>query len=468
MRHINAISRFITAAAMLGLVACGGGSSGTSSGTTTTTPDATQAVDAVSVNVSNLDASQSAASANISVTRSFGSVLKGFGTSVGSTSRSGCELNEIKKEAVRIGNQADAINCYLGTTQDQDSHFVVDETQRFYSMTIGAGEGEHRGSMAMLMRIQKDSDGLKMDMCKRGTLSEEMTIAQSGTTVTASGYHHFSGGSGEPGEGFDDTAGFSLNLTLKSTAAGDITYKDISAGSLEATINGNFGNAHMTFSKTADEDVNDISGVFAASLGSNDVFTAQIIGRTNASEGTAKFSVTGTFPALSKLLLPSSMQSLAPDGFCPLTEGFDSCDPSTNFRPGGSCVSQTPTLSCFCMQTPTAGKCSFTDSGTESFSITTDATTGAQTFTIVAGSDSNYNSFVDALSLPDTTIGTPAPTRNWDCSTTGKTVVALDITGIDYSACDAKTTKGFDSSDRSSCQEQETSDKAESGSGEFE
>lgn len=462
MTYQHTIYRIVAIAALVTCAACGSSGSGTSTSTTSTTADATQAVDSVSVNVSNLDASQSAASANISATKSFGSVLKGFGTSVGDTSRSGCELNEIKKEAMRVGNETDAILCYLGTTQDLDSHFVVDSTQRYYTMTVPAGEGESKGNFTFVMRIQKDSDGLKMDMCDNGTLSEEITISQTGLVVTATGYHHFKGEAGEdnPGAGFDDKAGFALDLTLKSSASGDIAYADIDSGALDATFVGNFGSGHLTFSKTASVDLNDISGVFAASLGSNDDFTAQIIGRTDATQGTAKYSVTGTFPALSKSMLPVSMQSLAPDGFCPMSTGFDTCNPASNFQPGGSCQGVTPTLSCFCMQAPTDGKCIFTDSGTEAFSITTDATTGTQTFAIVAGSDSNYYSYVNGLTLPSTTITTPTPTRNWDCSTTGKTVVTLDVTGFDYSVCDAKTSKGFDSSDKSSCQEQETTDKA--------
>lgn len=467
MTYQHTFYRLIAVAAVIACAACGSSGSGTST-SSTTTADVTQAVDSVSVDISNLDASQSATNANISATKSVGSVQKRFGASVGDVSRSGCELNEIKKESRRVGNEIDAILCYLGTTQDQDSHFVVDSTQRFYAMTVPAGEGEDKGNFGFTMRIQKDSAGLRMDMCQGGVLSEEITIAQSGTTATASGYHYFKGESGEPGSGFEDKGGFDLTLALKSDASGHITYADIDSGTLTATFVGNFGSGRMTFSKSAGLDLNDISGVFAASLGNSDAFTAQIVGRTDATQGTAKYSVTGTFPAMPKTFLPLSMQGLAPDGFCPLTSGFDSCDPVTNFQPGGSCQGQTPTLSCFCMETPANGNCTFTDSGTEAFSITTDATTGNQSFAIVAASDDNYYSYVNGLTLPDTTITTPTPTRNWDCDTTGKTVVTLDVTGIDYSACDAKTSKGFDSSDKSSCQEQESSDKVESGAGEFE
>jgi hypothetical protein len=452
----------IAAVAMLGLAGCGSSGSGTSS---STPADATSSVDSVSVNLNNLDASQSSASANISASKSLGAKLKGFGSSVGSTSRAGCELNEIKKESRRIGNEIDAILCYLGTTQDSVSSFVVDGTQRFYTLTVPVSDD---GNFTMAMRVIKDSDGLRMDMCEGGVLSEEITIDQNDLAVTASGYHHFVGESGGPGAGFEDKGGFDLTLALKSSAAGEITYDDIDSGTLAATFVGNFGSGRMTFGKTASADLNDISGVFAASLGSNDTFTAQIVGRTDATQGTAKYSVTGTFPALPKAYLPAAMQSLAPSGFCPMTSGFDSCDPATNFMPGGSCVGQTPTLSCFCMQAPTDGKCTFTDSGTESFAITTNSTTGAQTFAIVAGSDANYFSVVDAMSLPLTTIATPTPTRNWDCSTTGQTVVALDLTGVNYSVCDAKASKGFDSSDKDSCHEQESADKVESGSEEFE
>lgn len=364
-----------------------------------------------------------------------------------------------------MGSEIDAILCYLGTTQDQVPSFIVDSTTRFYNLTIPVGD---EGNLTMAMRIVKDSDGLRMDMCENGTLSEEVTISQSGLDVTASGYHYFKGESDGPGSGFEDKGGFDLSLALKSSANGEITYDDIDSGSLTATFVGNFGSGRMTFAKTASADLNDISGVFAASLGSNDTFTAQIVGRTDATQGTAKYAVTGTFPALPNTHLPTEMRSLAPNGFCPMTTGFDSCNPSDNFKAGGSCQGQTVTLSCFCMQTPTDGKCTFTDDGIESFSITTDSSTGTQSFTIVAGSDSNYFSYVDALSLPSATIVTPAPTRSWDCSTTGQTVVTLDLTGVNYSTCDAKADKGFDSSDKASCHEQESSDKVEAGAGEFE
>lgn len=449
----------IVAVAMLGLAACG--SSGGSTSTSSSTPvDATKSVDGVSVNVANLDASASSASANISTSKSFGSALKGFGTSVGNTSRAGCELNEIKKEARRIGNEIDAILCYLGTTQDSVSSFVVDGTTRYYALTI-PGEG---GNFDMTMRIVKDSAGLRMDMCESAVLSEEITIAQTGSAVTASGYHYFKGESGGPGSGFEDKGGFDLSLTLKSDAAGDITYADIDTGSLTATFAGNYGTGRMTFSKTSGADLNDISGAFLASLGSNDSFTAQIVGRTDATDGTAKYSVTGTFPGIPMTGMPASITSQIPAGSvaCPVSD-LDSCNPATNFSTV-ACRTQSPALSCFCLEASSTGRCTFTDSGTESFSIATHATTGAQTFTIVAGSDDNYYSYVNGLTLPSTTITTPAPTRGWDCSTSGQTVTTLNLTGVNYATCDAKAGKGFDSTDKSSCHEQESSDKADSGS----
>lgn len=459
-QHKIAVS--IAAVAMLGLAACGSSGSGTSS--SSTTADATSSVDGVSANISNLDASQSSASANISVGKSLASVAKRIGTTVGSASRAGCELNQIKKESKRIGNEIDAILCYIGTTQEQSPSFILDGTTRYYDLTVPVSDD---GNFTMTMRVVKDSDGLRMDMCEGGTLSEEITIDQNGSDVTASGYHYFKGESGGPGSGFEDKGGFDLVLALKSSASGEITYEDIDSGSLTATFVGNFGSGRATLSKGSGVDLNDISGAFAATLGSNDAFTAQIIGRTDASDGTAKYSVTGSFPALPSTFFPPEMRALAPNGFCPMSEGFDTCNPSANFQPGGNCQGKTPTLACFCMQSPTNGLCSFTDSGVESFSITTDASTGNQTFTIVAGSDDNYYSYVNGLSLPSATIATPTPSRNWDCSTTGQTVVALNLTGINYSVCDAKANKGFDSSDKDSCHQQESTEKVEAGAEEF-
>ena len=441
--------------AMLSLVACG--SSGSSTSTSSSTPaNATQSVDSVSVDATNLDASQSSASANISTAAK---VTKAFGSTVGDKSRAGCELNQLKSEAIRLGKETDAILCYLGTTQDNVSTFVVDGTQRFYSVTAPVGETGSKENMTFVLRVQKSSGTLTMDMCRDGALSEELTVTQSGSTVTASGYHYFKGNSGGAGGGFEDKGEFDLTLALKSDASGEIGYSDIDSGSLTANFLGTYGRGRMTFGKTASTDLNDITGIFVASLGTNDSFTGQIAGRTDATKGAVQFAVTGTFPAISNLVLPPDFRSIAPNGFCPMSSGFDSCDPATNFRPGGSCQGQTPTLSCFCMDEPTAGKCTFTDSGTESFSITTDSTTGRQTFTITAAND--YQSAVDDMTLPTVSdITTPAATRGWDCSTTGQTVTSIDVTSLDFSICDSKASKGFDDSEHNSCHEEAGTDKA--------
>lgn len=457
------IASTIAAMAMLGLAACG---SSSGSATSSSTPaDATKSVDSVSCDISNLDASQqSSAGASISA-KSVASARKRMGSDVGDASRSGCELNQIKTEGIRMGKQTDAILCYLGTTQDQISSFVVDGTQRYYSVTVPAMKGdENEGAMSFLMRIQKAGGTLSMDMCEGATplLSEEFTVTQSGQTVTAIGYHHFKGEDGGPGSGFEDKGGFDLTVTLKDSATGDIDYSDVDSGSLVGKFLGEYGSGQMTFAKTAGQDLNDVSGVFKGQFGpTNDSFTAQIVGRTDATKGAAKHSVSGSFPAIPKSVFPTEMQSIAPNGFCPLSDGFESCDIATNFGQGGSCMGQAPTLTCLCMQAPTDGKCTFTDTGTESFTITTTALTGRQTFIKTAANE--YHTAVDAMSLPSTDITAPAATRNWDCSTTGQTVVAIDASAVDYTVCDSKIEKGLDSSEHNSCQETETNDKAEGG-----
>jgi hypothetical protein len=424
-------------------------------------------VDSVSVDLSNLDASQQpSAGANISVAKSVGSVHKRMGSDVGDNSRSGCELNGIKQEGIRMGRETDAILCYLGTTQDQLPAFVIDSTQRYYSVTVPAMKGEAgEGNLAFLLRIQKTGDTLRMDMCEGSTpvLSEELTVTQSGTSVLAGGYHYFKGESGGPGNGFEDKGRFDLVAIFKDSAAGAWDYTDLLYGLLTASFHGNYGRGQMTFTKVSSVDVNDISGVFLGQFGpSNDNFTAQIAGRTDATKGTAKHAVSGTFPVIPVASLPAAMRSLAPNGVCPLSTGFDSCDPAVNFKSGGSCQGQNITLSCFCLEAATSNKCTFTDEGVESFSISTDATTGRQTFTKTASND--YWSYVGLMDLPAVAdIITPAPSRNWDCSATGQTLVAIDATAVSYTACDANMKKGLDSSEHNSCQEQETTDKNDEG-----
>lgn len=172
--------------------------------------------------------------------------------------------------------------------------------------------------------------------------------------------------------------------------------------------------------------------------------------------------MSGVFPAIPATALPAMLQALAPNGFCPLSSGFDACDPAVNFAAGGSCFQQSPVLACLCIEAATGGKCEFSDSGLESFSISTNATTGAQTFTITASND--YYSVVNGSTLPAVAdIITPTASRNWDCSTTGKTVVAIDASAVDFTACDSKMEKGLDSSDHDSCQQQETSGKSAEG-----
>lgn len=453
------------------LAACGssGGGSASPSGTPT---DVTSSIDAVSVDISNLDASQQAsAGASISVDKSLGATAhKGIGKDEGDDSRSGCELNSLKKDVGRIGKQADAVLCYMGTVQAQIPAFVVDSTQRYYSITVPAMKGEeNEGSFSMLMRIQKSDGTLMFDMCNGSTptLSEEFTFSQSGLSTSVVGYHHFAGENSGPGSGFEDSAGFSLTAVLKDTATGDMDYTNLDSGSLIGKFDGHYGSAEITFGKLAGQDVNTISGVFLGQFGpSNDSFTAQIVGKTGATTGAAQHAVTGSFPPIPNTVLPASMRSLAPDGFCPMSEGFEDCDPATNFSPGGSCQGQSPSLSCFCMQAPVDGTCAFTDSGTESFSIATDAETMQQTFTKTAANE--YHAEVAAMALPSTDLTSPTATRNWDCDTTGQTVVAIDASAVDFTVCDTKMGKGLDDSEHNSCHEQETNGKAESGSGEFE
>jgi hypothetical protein len=106
-----------------------------------------------------------------------------------------------------------------------------------------------------------------------------------------------------------------------------------------------------------------------------------------------------------------------------------------------------------------ATSCTFTDEGTEAFGIAYNSTTKKHTYTVADKSSGEYYyDHVAALTLPSD-VGNPTPTRNWDCATAGETVTSIDVSDVNFATCDALAKEGFDSSDHSSCEEQEGADR---------
>ncbi len=465
------------------MAACGGSSGGaaattTATGTGTATDTATKSISAVSVDPTTLDASQQTTSADVSATKSVLKTESGiFGTTPGvDKPRSACELYQLKKEAIRAGKSTDGIICMFGAAQAADSNFVIDSTPRYYRFNSDVSAGAKSGKMRGVLRVSKTDGTLRADICKGATpaLMNVLTVGPDSTDPTntkkvhASGYQHFKAESGELGEdaAIDDTGSFDLSVTLKDATAAVSSYSNISAGTLVATMHGIFGDGHLTFSKSIDDagtDINTLSGVYEAVFGTGNDFTSQITGEMDKTQGTAKFAVTGTFPAFkaSELLTGNATQIMIALGItadtklCPTPDAVSgSCHPTENFTTGACKHPAAPTLDCMCLKQ--ADTCTFTSSGQQSFTVSTDSE-GVQSF--LYATTSPYADAVTATDLPSATFDLPAaPSDAWDCSIPeGKTVVTIDMSKADLTACGNKIKKGFDNSERHSCQSEDTS-----------
>ncbi|MBI2340509.1 MAG: hypothetical protein HYU99_09135 [Deltaproteobacteria bacterium] len=393
----------------LAVTACGGGGggggggsdSGGGSGGGSTEIDITDPA-ALSYDISQLDVSaQSGSEGNISAL-----MKRAIGGEVGDDSIAGCQVDQMGGEAVRIAKQVDLINCYVSHMLDAAGEEIPTDEFAYFSVAVPEGfEGE---DFSIKVRVGKFGEEFRMDACEGGALSMELRTTLTDTTLDASVVNHFAQGE------FDEKMSVDFNVELEEGAT-EMTVDTVSSADITAEFDGNFGLGRMDFTYDGTTATNTVSGVHQGNFGAGDSFTGQIGGEWDATAGAAKYSATGSFPGIPAEFLPPEVSGSVGAGqvACP---DFEDCDPGENFENDPGCQFS-PDISCFCFEVVAESEgCTFSESGTEAFSIAYDTGTEEKTFTLV-----ETNAFVDpvtALTLPGVEDISIAFADNWDCSGT--------------------------------------------------
>lgn len=521
---------FICSFAIIALVAfmagaCGGGSSSGTSGSsdTTVTGGATnegntsnaatlKSVDAVSADLSVLDLSASAASASISKAAGT-SEDKKLGSQVGDESMAGCQLNQMKGEAFRIAKEAKIFQCYVGKMQDNFTEFVIPvDSYAIYSIQMPAtsDSGPMSEASSMLVRVGKNNladSSLEMAICEGGSQTESFVLSSSGQTVTLAMKHHFSASgpgmsvsqsmdsdgdgelsdseleSGRSSGSYDEWGEFSGNVVVDANSTGSVdTISEVDSASILAKFNGNYGKGQMQIDYDEDGSpaagpFNTVQGYFDATFGtSGGGFNAGMLGMFDAGQGSAKFSATGSYPAMSGQMFAQWGQ-WAPTGsdvnkfYC----GKSDCDFDATQSSEQSCAGDVwpKPLACYCMEeSPNGGtsqSCTFTESGTEHFTVVADdADTDSEPEFYIAAT-SIYSALVEQTLPSEVNPITKSFTTNgWDCSGTATTIdVSSAFTSGAFNECIALEEAAFSNSQKATCMDQAQDDASSSAQDEF-
>lgn len=551
--------------AMVAFVASCGGSSGTAatggsgdSGTTvaggaddTSSSSSLKSVDAISVDMSMLDLSQSSTQTSLSAGTGKNlskdvSVSKGMGSTVGDDSFAGCQLNQMKGEAIRQSKEIKIFQCYLAMMQDNLTDFTVPinnyaaiaagatPTYAYYSFTVPAEEGETPGpsgeAMSMKLRVAKNahaSNSMEVQLCQNGESQSQslVTTADSATnTFVVDAKNHFSftpptveeGGFDKNGDGevsdaekagakligvFDEWMSIVGTIIGKASATGSLDdISKISSASMTASFDGNWGVGNMslkygetgaalgsllgvdTWSAIATP-INAVGGYFKGQNGaSTDTNEGGMYGEFNTAEGTAKFSASGSMPAIPGSFF-SGMSTIVTEGinasasYCPVSgcqyDEKAATDPDCSINPPP--MPPKWPLKCFCLVASASGSCTFSDGGTEHFSVSADDSDAdsdpeykiAET-SIFADTVADFTLATGLISLAKTSAfwGDYA----WDCTApSGSSFVTLDVTSLiaagKDSACVAAEAEAFGKQSQDSCFEKQGGDNASEATG---
>lgn len=348
---------------------------------------------ALSFDISNIDVAATSNASALSVKQKEAATTN--------TARSGCELDRIYQEAIRLGKETDVIRCHFKAGIDASGQEVPTNGYLYLSADDGhikAKVGDFNGERRMFA-------------CKDDLLALELRTQLSGTTLTADMVNHFSDSHpDENGESvsFDDKMSGSLNFTLADGAT-QVNRDTVTGGSADFQFVGHFGQGSLTFG--LNNGINDASGVFNADFGQGGSQDAQLVGQWDATEGAGKFSVAGSHPALTSDNLPQGIPFTIPSGkgVCPLKD----CNPDTASK-AAACQVKSPAASCFCLElVDLSAGCIFTASGTEAFTITYDEITKTKTYTLAA--DNAFSTALADVSFP--IIVSPSDfSETWDCT----------------------------------------------------
>lgn len=459
--HLRALPLVAFALAIAG---CTGSGPVTTAGMGETASSVTR----VDPSISNLDTARSAATSSESVGLS---ASKAIGSAVGDDSVSGCEARQLWNEGGRMSLGPSVFLCYMTTCESAVANCDFSKEDFNYMKITAAGAGPGGEGFRMLIRAKSKDGTQTVHLCEDGIQQESFGFTSNATTrtITYAMKHHMTSGSKDnprecdtDGNGsqsdaeratcrasgtFDEWGQLDGTVVYDAAAAGLVdSIAETDSATISGLFDGGFGRGEMTVGfdedgSPTDGQKNTVLGGFVFSFGVGDTGTGFIYSEFNSSQGTAKYSSTGSMPCLPGL--PSHLSGC----HCPKPQS-DSCDAATQFATAG-CRVASPAASCYCMDVSTTGSCTFNESGTQSFTV---ALVGGQPKFKVA-STSIFASSVSAKTLP---TSVSSITKNfgpnaWDCTApNGFTEITIPNTTI-FAACAAKEAEAFAQSDHDSC-----------------
>ncbi|MBI4211627.1 MAG: hypothetical protein HY540_03230 [Deltaproteobacteria bacterium] len=429
----------------IAIAGCGGSSGGGSSSTV----NATSVSSIPNMDLSGYDKSASTTN-SISVP-----TTKGAAGHIGSKSRAFCEANIQKNEAIRMSKQIQLDKCYA-LAMEKGGLYSLEVGKRTLVKIVmpdnfeefegegergGGGEGGRRGQQSltvsndvskeggrakpgeeehekrdcqnekgalgkvMLMNIYPRTETeLQIRMCQGTAGSEalinETTFSISGDVGTVEAIHKGSFcGQTEGGK-------FSLRISgIKSITDGVVDLA--SSGKVEATgfMDSSFGGGYNSFTYEALPDLNRVCGAFKAKFkddrGSNS-FTNSMCSEFGGSSntGTAKFTFTGSFPAMTACEICSrgGLSQFAEGCYQQMTQDVGELVNAANCSTKFICPDVDESTHEFRGQKlATNGLCDQSNGGTESFVIATSDSNPIGT--VIPKKQSAYFSTVDAMDL---------------------------------------------------------------------
>ncbi|MBI2345810.1 MAG: hypothetical protein HYV03_02780 [Deltaproteobacteria bacterium] len=407
------------------------------------------------------DAGRSASSASISV-------VKSIGQAVGDDSMAGCQENQLKEEAIRISKEVAIFQCYI----DASGLEIPDGSKTHYSLTVPEDEGKSGAAgqaMKMQLRIGKNvsqSNSLEFEVCEGGKQVDAFFFSSDAATRAITfdvkqhwtfdgsfessqdvskeeGIEHVDDGDGEISDKeradarqmgiIDEWMHLSGTVVAESTASGNLDkLEEIDSATVQAKFDGGFGVGSLTFAYDDDggpdgKAANTVSGGFQSSFGEGDSGTGFIYGEFNSAEGSAKYSATGSFPGIPSQHLQGIAGVDLTKTYCPIND----CEPFSS----QACFVENPALSCFCLEQSASDGCTFSDSGTEHFTVVL-GSDGLPQDKIANSSIFSERSAAATLPTSVSAIEKGFGSHAWDCSIpSGSTEVAVDLTKIDFSKC---------------------------------
>lgn len=422
-------------AAMALIAACGGSSTGT-------TESLNSASDVPSLDAQNYDYSYTQPSSNLSKSLSISKANKPG--EVGGFSRSGCEANSLKKQVIRNSKLPDMIRCYASFIESVTGTEMTEAWRVFAISNFPEGQGPGESSFVVRMRKSPGGGGIDMDSCMGGSKETELrTVANpgGGCTITSKNISNSWGDN---------------QMTITLTGACNSTTYDTATFAMD--FNDNYGYGSATLGANRADSFNTLSGAMYGTYGGN-AFTGKAYSKFGETYGSSKYNSVGTYPAQSISVMCGG-NSYCTDYFAGL--GFAADD--------YACFSETaPGSGIWVPEAAVEQKCTFDQTGVESFQVAT--TSNTQAFTVIDHStvensfyDDVYDHDLAALVQPTITY-----TDEWLCNANDaepldisvKLAAGTDAQRAAFAVCVAKDSEMNDFTNADSCQKMEDANRSE-------